>query len=78
MKPEDGTHPKRLTHNTSDDFGAAWSPDGKRIAFGATQFGPDGRGGLVMTGQSIFLVDIEGTAQVRFCLLYTSPSPRDS
>ena len=62
---EDGTHPKRLTHNTSDDFGAAWSPDGKRIAFGATQFGPDGRGGLVMTGQSIFLVDIEGTAQVR-------------
>ena len=38
-----GTNPRRVTYNTSDDFGVAWSPDEKSIVFGATQFGPDGK-----------------------------------
>jgi hypothetical protein len=29
----DGTHPTRLTHDSANDVGAAWSPDGSRISF---------------------------------------------
>lgn len=29
----DGTHPRRLTHNTVADEVPVWSPDGRRIAF---------------------------------------------
>src|SRR5688572_4933837 len=32
----DGTQPRRLTFNTTDDLGATWSPDGKTIAFYGT------------------------------------------
>jgi Tol biopolymer transport system component len=69
---DDGSAPRRLTRNTSDDYGAAWSPGGERIAFGATQFAPNGKGGLASTGQGIFLIDPAGGAQVRL----TDPAMR--
>jgi Tol biopolymer transport system component len=62
---EDGSRPRRLAHNTSDDYGAAWSPNGSRIAFGASQFVADGQGGLVPASQRIFLIDPAGGDQVR-------------
>jgi Tol biopolymer transport system component len=43
----DGSQPRRLTFNTTDDLGAAWSPHGKTIAFYGTQFGPGRDGTLV-------------------------------
>lgn len=60
----DGTNPRRVTRNTSDDFGAAWSPDRKAILFGATQFGPDGKGGFVALSQHIYRVDANGGTPV--------------
>ncbi len=29
----DGSHPTQLTFGPSDDFGTAWSPDGRHIAY---------------------------------------------
>ena len=34
----DGSHPTQITFGPGDDFGAAWSPDGRHIAF-LTQLG---------------------------------------
>src|SRR5262245_3555397 len=33
VQPVDGTEPTRLTRDPQSEFGAAWSPDGNRIAF---------------------------------------------
>jgi Tol biopolymer transport system component len=55
----DGSQPRRLTFNTTDDLGATWSPDGKSIAFYGTQFGPGRDGALVAIPPShVFLVDV--------------------
>jgi Tol biopolymer transport system component len=59
----DGSGQRRLTNNGTDDYGAAWSPDGRTIAFGATQFAPDGKGGMAATGQRIYLIDPAGGVQ---------------
>ncbi len=58
----DGTDARRLTFNTSDDFGIAWSPDGSRMVFGANQFIPDSSGTLVPAQQSLYMVDPAGGA----------------
>jgi Tol biopolymer transport system component len=55
-----GTNPRQVTYNTSDDFGVAWSPDEKSIVFGATQFGPDGKGSLVVLTQHLYVVAANG------------------
>lgn len=60
MMESNGTSPRRVTYNTSDDFGAAWSPDEKSIVFGATQFGPDQMGKLVALTQHLYVVDANG------------------
>jgi manganese oxidase len=60
----DGTNARRLTRNTSDDFGAAWSPDEKTILFGAVQFGPDGKGDLTPVNAHIYSIDANGGEQV--------------
>src|SRR5688572_16037733 len=40
----DGSAPRPLTHNTTDDLAAEWSPDGKSIAFHGAQWSTvDGR-----------------------------------
>src|SRR5688572_19148007 len=44
MMDADGRNARRLTTNTSDDFGIAWSPDGKTVVFGAVQFERDSAG----------------------------------
>ena len=55
----DGSQPRRLTFNTTDDLGATWSPDGNTIAFYGTQFGPGRDGALVAIPPSnVFLVDV--------------------
>ena len=56
----DGTNARRVTYNTSDDFGVAWSPDGKSLVFGATQFGRDGNGSVVPLTQHLYIVDAKG------------------
>ena len=61
----DGGNARRLTHNTSDDFGAVWSPDGRTILFGATQFGPDDSGALVVRSAHIYAIDAEGGKPTR-------------
>jgi Tol biopolymer transport system component len=55
-----GTNPRRVTYNTSDDFGAAWSPDEKSIVFGATQFGLDDQGGIVALTQHLYVAGVNG------------------
>ena len=35
----DGSGQKRLTSSPGDDFGSAWSPDGKKIAFKSNRTG---------------------------------------
>lgn len=60
----DGTQPTRLTHNSTDDIGATWSPDGKTIAFYGNQFARDGAGGFVQIAPPhVFLVDVESGVQ---------------
>ena len=55
----DGSQPRRVTFNTTDDLGATWSPDGKTIAFYGTQYGPGRDGALVAIPPSnVFLVDV--------------------
>jgi Tol biopolymer transport system component len=55
----DGSQATRLTHNSTDDLGATWSPDAKTIAFYGTQYGPDGRGGLAaIPPPYVFLIDV--------------------
>jgi TolB protein len=36
----DGSDPRQLTHNTTWDLGAVWSPDGKTVAFFGVQYDP--------------------------------------
>jgi TolB protein len=36
----DGSDPRQLTHNTTFDLGAVWSPNGKTVAFYGAQFDP--------------------------------------
>src|SRR5687768_3186918 len=59
-----GATPRRLTHNTSDDFGVAWSPDGKSLVFGATQFGHDANRTVVPLTQHLYTVNPDGGAPV--------------
>ena len=55
-----GANPRRITHNTSDDFGVAWSPDGKSLVFGATQFVRDTAGSIVPHSQHLYMVGANG------------------
>ena len=64
MMNGDGSEPTRLTHNTTDDLGATWSPDGRTIAFYGTQFGPNADGMIVAIGPPhLFLIDLESRSQ---------------
>ena len=47
----------------------------KRMLVNATQ--PEEVRIAITDGNSLFDLDIENIAEVRRCLLYTSPSPRD-
>ena len=38
----DGSARTRLTHGNADDFDPAWSPDGTKIVFAASGYGPIG------------------------------------
>jgi Tol biopolymer transport system component len=57
----DGSDATRLTHNTTDDLGAEWSPDAKTIAFHGAQWNPDGL--TLASPAQIFLVDVESGVQ---------------
>jgi len=59
IKP-DGTGLTRLTTNTASDFGASWSPDGRKIAFSSNRDG----------NFEIYVMDADGTDVRR---LTTSP-----
>jgi Tol biopolymer transport system component len=52
----DGSGQRRLTRNPGNDFGSAWSPDGRRIAFGR------GAGGH---SEQIYVMNAEGSGQRR-------------
>jgi Tol biopolymer transport system component len=56
----DGTKARRITRNTSDDYGTAWSPDGKTLIFGAVQFEPNDSGALVPASAYLYSVDADG------------------
>ena len=56
----DGANPRRITSNTSDDFGAAWSPDAKTLVFGATQFRRIADSTVVPLTQHLYVVDPAG------------------
>ena len=53
----DGAGKHRLTHTSNRDFGATWSPDGKKIAF-VRVFGFSQR-----AEQDVFVMDADGTHQ---------------
>jgi Tol biopolymer transport system component len=50
----DGSEPRPLTNNTTPDLGAAWSPDGKTVAFYSIN---------TLVGPHIFLIDAGGGDQ---------------
>src|SRR5512140_439702 len=52
----DGSRPTRLTDNPADDFGPAWSPDGKQIAFSSKRDGPQ---------RQIYVMKADGSGQTR-------------
>lgn len=60
LMESDGTKPRRLTTNRSDDFGISWAPDGKAIVFGATQFARDTAGKVVPVSQHIYSLVLGG------------------
>jgi Tol biopolymer transport system component len=69
----DGTEPRRLTHNTTFDLGAEWSPNGQKIAFHGAQFV-----GGVGVSLSIFLINADGSGQTELtgtCGQFPSWSP---
>src|SRR6266545_4782413 len=53
----DGTEQRRLTHNTTFDLNAAWSPNGKQIAFQGAQVG--------VGPAHIFLINADGSGQTQ-------------
>jgi Tol biopolymer transport system component len=60
MMNSDGSDASRLTRNTSDDYGIAWSPDGRTLVFGAVQFQPDSTGDLKPVSARIYSMSAEG------------------
>lgn len=60
-----GSRVRQLTHNTADDYGPAWSPDGRSIAF--VRF-------VSRSNEEIFLMSAQGTAEMRVRI----PSTQDS
>jgi len=56
----DGSGERRLTRNPGSDFGSAWSPDGRKIAFG--------RGGGAHSEQ-IYVMNADGSGQRRLTRL---------
>jgi Tol biopolymer transport system component len=56
----DGSDPRRLTTNTSDDYGVAWSPDGSSLLFGAVQFEADSAGELKARTAHIYSMSADG------------------
>jgi Tol biopolymer transport system component len=57
----DGSDPRQLTHNTTWDLAAVWSPDGKTVAFYGTQFDPTTDQQLGFP--HIYLINADGTDQ---------------
>jgi Tol biopolymer transport system component len=55
----DGSEQKNLTNNPAEDWGACWSPDGKRIAFRSKRDG----------NHEIYIMNADGSEQKR--LTYT-------
>jgi Tol biopolymer transport system component len=53
----DGTELRRLTHNSTFDLGAVWSPDGKTVAF----YGAD----VNVDEPHVFLIDTDGGEQTQ-------------
>jgi Tol biopolymer transport system component len=51
----DGTSVTRLTVNPTDDYDPAWSPDGKRLAFGSERDG----------NPEIYVMNADGTDVTR-------------
>ena len=76
----DGTEPRQLTDNDTDDIGATWAPDGQTIAFYGIQWGPGPNGGLVIVPPPyVYLVDVSSgyqTALTRGRFPSWSPSGR--
>ena len=56
----DGSGERRLTRNPGNDFGSAWSPDGRKIAFGR------GAGGH---SEQIYVMNADGSGQRRLTRL---------
>jgi Tol biopolymer transport system component len=56
----DGSTQRRLTHNTTFDLGAVWSPNGRRIAFSGQQFNSAGQ---ELVAPRIFLIDADGGSE---------------
>jgi TolB protein len=49
----DGSRPRRLTRNATDDFGPTWSPDGRRILY---THGPD-------EAHQVYVMNADGSAK---------------
>jgi TolB protein len=65
----DGGAQRRLTHNTTFDLGAVWSPNGKRIAYYSLQLNSAGQ---ELIAPNIFLIDGDGGNETQL----TVPSVR--
>ena len=61
----DGTNARRITRNTSDDYGTVWTRDGKTLIFGALQFAPNDSGALVPRTAYLYSVNADGGEPTR-------------
>ena len=79
----DGSKKIRLTNNGATNWAPSWHPDGKHIVFSSNM--DDWREDYNAYGSNfeIYMINIDSSKLIRltnnktFCLLYTSPSPRD-
>ena len=57
----DGSQQRNLTNNPAEDFSPAYSPDGRRIAFGSFRAWDPAAGGIPLNSGELYVMNADGT-----------------